>query len=112
MQGTDLSFLYFQFTIVLRIMNSISFGHGVVLTVENNYAVLGMISSIELPNIHDPNMIADWTVYDEVCWFKIIGKNGFYRFHVSSVSVYHFWCDKIINDRKWTSGTTHSYKLN
>ena len=82
-------------------MMSISFGNGVVLTVENNYAVLGMISSIELP---DPNMIADWTVYDEVCWFRIIGKNGFYRFHVSSVSLCHLWCDKIINVQEMDIG--------
>lgn len=99
---------------------SISFGNGVVLTVESNYAVLGMISSTELPYTHYPGMTSDWTVYDEVCWFKIVGKNGFYQFHVSSLSVCHSWCvthdvirlTMISMYRRWTSETTHSYRLN
>ena len=74
--------------IELHVILIFSFGNGVVLTVENGHAVVGMLSSVEvLGPASEPRQPSEWTVYDDVCWFKILGTNGFDKIHVSLVSV-------------------------
>ena len=42
---------------------------------------------VDYPEIATDNQSSEWMVYDEVCWFKLVGASGFNEVHVSSLCV-------------------------
>ena len=77
---------------------SISFGNGVILSVDKNQALVGMMDYSETAPGGDPDMDSEeWMVYDERCWFKLLGTHGFNQVHVSQLHAYTYvhvftWC--------------------
>lgn len=65
--------------ILLTSVKSISFGSGVILSVEKNQALVGMEDYTEMASE------SEWMVYDEMCWFKLLGTSGFSQVHVSII---------------------------
>lgn len=53
-----------------------------MLSIDTNHALVGMLSpqEISLDGLDGP---LEWTIYDEVCWFQLLGTNGFSHIHVS-----------------------------
>lgn len=52
---------------------------------------MGMVDHAEMATGGDPDIIdsEEWMVYDERCWFKLLGTQGFGQVHVS---VYRYVC--------------------
>ena len=72
--------------------------------------LVGMVDHPETANPGDTEY-EQWMVYDEMCWFKLMGTHGFSQFHVS---VYTYVCllDAENICRKWTLETTYFCKWN
>ena len=60
-------------------IQSNSFGNGVVLSVEKNRALVGLVDSdYSGTGLSE----SEWAIYDEACWFRLTGISGFSTINV------------------------------
>ena len=55
-----------------------------MLAVEGSQAVVAMLNPLE-PSASDLATPSDWSVYDDTCWFRLVGGSGFDGNHVSAL---------------------------